>query len=83
MPIAHAQELNEANVRTEYARWRKFHGISGRIENPAKTEEKARKEQEKAEAKAKREAERAAKKAAAEKAKAEKAAAEKAKAEAK
>ena len=34
MDIAKAQGLNEANVRAEYARWRKFHGISGRIEAP-------------------------------------------------
>jgi membrane protein involved in colicin uptake len=25
----------EATVRTQYARWRKFHGISGRTEKPA------------------------------------------------
>jgi membrane protein involved in colicin uptake len=34
MTIAKAQGLNEANVRAEYARWRKFHGISGRIAAP-------------------------------------------------
>jgi ATPase subunit of ABC transporter with duplicated ATPase domains len=34
MAIAKAESLNEANVRAEYARWRKFHGISGRIEAP-------------------------------------------------
>ncbi len=34
MGIAKAQGLNETNVRAEYARWRKFHGISGRIEAP-------------------------------------------------
>lgn len=34
MVDAKAQGLNEANVRAEYARWRKFHGISGRIEAP-------------------------------------------------
>jgi len=38
MEIAKADGLNEANVRAEYARWRKFHGISGRIEAP-KTEQ--------------------------------------------
>lgn len=34
MELAKAQGLNEANVRAEYARWRKFHGITGRIEAP-------------------------------------------------
>lgn len=38
MELAKADGLNEANVRAEYARWRKFHGITGRIESPkAKT----------------------------------------------
>lgn len=32
---AKAQALNEANVRAEYARWRKFHGISGRTSEAA------------------------------------------------
>lgn len=32
---AKEQNLNEANVRAEYARWRKFHGITGRIAAPA------------------------------------------------
>jgi hypothetical protein len=31
MPVAKEGGLNEANVRTEYARWRKFHGVTGRI----------------------------------------------------
>jgi hypothetical protein len=35
MTDAKAKGLNEANVRAEYARWRKFHGITGRIEAPA------------------------------------------------
>lgn len=35
MPLATSRGLNEANVRTEYARWRKFFGITGRINNPA------------------------------------------------
>lgn len=26
-----AEGLNTANIRTEYARWKKFHGISGRV----------------------------------------------------
>lgn len=40
-PIANAMEvakergLNEANVRTEYARWKKFYGIAGRVALPA------------------------------------------------
>lgn len=34
MEIGKARELNEANMRAEYARWRKFHGISGRISAP-------------------------------------------------
>jgi membrane protein involved in colicin uptake len=35
MRVAKAQGLNEGNVRAEYARWRKFHGITGRIQDPA------------------------------------------------
>lgn len=34
MELAKAGGLNEANVRAEYARWRKFHGITGRVEAP-------------------------------------------------
>lgn len=34
MEIAKAQGLNEANVRAEYASWRKFNGVSGRIAGP-------------------------------------------------
>lgn len=34
MELAKAEGLNEANVRAEYARWRKFHGITGRVEAP-------------------------------------------------
>ena len=34
MELAKANGLNEANVRAEYARWRKFHGITGRIKPP-------------------------------------------------
>lgn len=33
-----AEELNESNVRTEYARWKKFHGLTGRIVAPAVAE---------------------------------------------
>lgn len=36
MEVAKADGQNEANVRAEYARWRKFHGISGRIPDPRK-----------------------------------------------
>jgi hypothetical protein len=38
MELAKKQKLNEANVRAEYARWRKFHGITGRIEAPKAAE---------------------------------------------
>lgn len=37
VPISHLMEagvpsgLNVSNIRTEYARWKKFHGLSGRI----------------------------------------------------
>lgn len=36
MELARAEGINEATIRTQYARWRKFHGVSGRIENPTK-----------------------------------------------
>lgn len=36
MDIAKEKGLNEANVRAEYARWRKFFGVSGRVEDPRK-----------------------------------------------
>ena len=36
MEVAKAQGLNEANVRAEYARWRKFFGVTGRVEDPRK-----------------------------------------------
>lgn len=29
-----AQGLNPSNIRTEYARWKKFHGLTGRITAP-------------------------------------------------
>lgn len=61
--------LNEGNVKTEYSRWRKYFGVTGRIEDPAAAQKKAEKEAEaaaqkqaKADAKA---AEKAEKKAAA------------------
>lgn len=37
LQLSRAQGLNDGNVRAEYARWRKFHGITGRIASP-KTE---------------------------------------------
>ena len=80
LPIAQERGLNPTNVRVEYARWRKFFGVTGRIENPAAAEKKAAAEAAKAEAKAKKEAERQAAKAAKE---AEKAAKKQAEAEAK
>lgn len=36
LEVARTKELNEANVRTEYARWRKFNGVSGRLASPKK-----------------------------------------------
>jgi hypothetical protein len=35
LELTKAAGLNDSNVRAEYARWRKFHGISGRIAAPA------------------------------------------------
>ena len=71
--FAREQGLNEGNVRAEYAQWRKFFGITGRLVDPIKeaekaekarlkAEEKAEKERIKAEEKARKEAEKAAKK---------------------
>lgn len=34
MAVSQPRGLNDANVRAEYARWRKFHGLSGRIPAP-------------------------------------------------
>ena len=50
LPIAQERGLNPTNVRVEYARWRKFFGVTGRIENPAAAEKKAAAEAAKAEA---------------------------------
>jgi len=36
MDLAKAKGLNEGNVRAEYARWRKFNGVTGRVANPNK-----------------------------------------------
>lgn len=33
-----AGSVNEATIRTQYARWRKFHGIVGRVEAPKPAE---------------------------------------------
>ena len=41
LPIAIERGLNPTNVRVEYARWRKFYNVTGRIENPAAAEKKA------------------------------------------
>lgn len=38
---ATAEGLNEGNVKAEYARWRKFNGITGRITLPKETKEEA------------------------------------------
>ena len=35
LEIAKSRNLNEGNVRVEYARWRKFYGITGRIAPPS------------------------------------------------
>lgn len=80
LPLAQEQGLNPTNVRVEYARWRKYFGVTGRIENPAAAEKKAAAQAAKAEAKAKKDAERQASKA---KKEAEKAAKKQAEAEAK
>lgn len=34
LPVASAQGINDATTRTQYARWRKFYNISGRIDAP-------------------------------------------------
>jgi len=72
-----ALEMNANNVRCEYAAWKKFYGITGRIESPkaaearaAKEAEKAAAAQAKAEAKAAEKAAKAAEKEAAKEAKA-------------
>lgn len=47
LDISRPKGLNDSNVRAEYARWRKFHGITGRLPTPA---QKAKAEQAAAEA---------------------------------
>ncbi|QQM14098.1 hypothetical protein pVco14_048 [Vibrio phage pVco-14] len=70
-----AAGFNVATIKTQYARWRKFHGIEGRVES-----EKARLKREEAAAKkAEREAEKEAKRKAREEEKARKAAEKEAK----
>jgi hypothetical protein len=34
LKVAEEQGLNVGNVRAEYARWRKFYGVSGRVSDP-------------------------------------------------
>jgi hypothetical protein len=70
MEVARSQSLNEANVRAEYARWRKFYGIVGRVDDPRKIAEREAAAKAKADAKAAKEAEKASKAAAAAAAKA-------------
>lgn len=61
LPEEERNKFNKNNVQCEYAAWRKYHGIKGRIESAAKIKKREADEKEKAEAKAKREAEKAAK----------------------
>jgi len=72
--------LNPSNVKAEYSRWRKFHGIEGRIQSEAAlakiAEREAAKEAKKAEKEAKRKEREEAKAAKAAKAAEEKAAKE-------
>lgn len=39
LPVGTAQGINEATMRTQYAHWRKFHGVSGRIDAPKPVQE--------------------------------------------
>lgn len=55
-----AQGLNTGNIKTEYARWRKFNGVTGRVVAP-KTEEQIAAEKAAEEAKAAKAAEKKAK----------------------
>lgn len=41
LEISRSQGLNDSNVRAEYARWRKFHGITGRLVAPAQAAQAA------------------------------------------
>lgn len=40
LEAAKAEGLNEGNVKAEYARWRKFHGVTGRVSLPKAEEAK-------------------------------------------
>lgn len=60
--MALAGDLNEDTVRTQYARWRKFHGVVGRLVDPAAEAAKAAKVLADAEAKEVKRLEREAKK---------------------
>lgn len=64
--------LHPGNVKAEYARWRKFHGVTGRVVSQAKAEAEAAKLAEKEAKKAEAQAAKAAKKAEREAAKAAK-----------
>jgi hypothetical protein len=35
LEIGRTRQLNESTIKTQYARWRKFHGIAGRLAEPA------------------------------------------------
>lgn len=66
MDVAESQGFNDATIRTQYARWRKYYGIEGSIESQAAVKRK----QEREARKAALEADRAKRKAEAEAAKA-------------
>ena len=90
MTVLVAEGYNESTIKTQYARWRKFHGVEGRIESDAAKQKKADRETAKAnkakereDAKAKREEAKQAKVAEREAAKKQKEADKLAKAEAK
>lgn len=59
MKVLVAEGYNEATIKTQYARWRKFHGVEGRIESEASRTKKAERDA----AKTQRETDRLAKKA--------------------
>lgn len=40
--VATGEGYNEATIKTQYARWRKFHGIEGRVESAKAREAKAK-----------------------------------------
>lgn len=60
MDVAQSKGFNDATIRTQYARWRKYYGIEGSIESQAAVKRKQEREERKAAleaAKAKRQAE--------------------------